>query len=140
MWKNRKNKIFIYLQLKDIWCFTKFLLSSQCNMHSVIFSQISSRLKNFPSNQSPIFLISFLQKEGFCIVRYGFIKSHENVKCNVEFVLVVRVEIFQIDHFIAEQLVVEVSKLQTHVITFLYHPVQIFQLIHVLQSVYFYAK
>ena len=62
-------------------------------MHSVIFSQISSRLKNFPSNQSPIFLISFLQKEGFCIVRYGFIKSHENVKCNVEFVLVVRVEI-----------------------------------------------
>ena len=106
----------------------------------MIFSQISSRLKIFPSNQGPIFLKSFSQKEVFCIVRYGFIKSHENVKCNFEFVLVVRVEIFQIDHFIAEQLVVEVSKLQTHVKTFLYHPVQTFQLIHVLQCVYFYAK
>ena len=108
--------------------------------HSVIFSQISSRLKNFPSNQSPIFLKSVLQKEGFCIVRYCFIKSHVNVKCSVELVLIVRVEIFQIDHFIAEQLGVEVSKLQTHVKTFLYHPVQTFQLIHVLQCVYFHAK
>ena len=42
---------------------------------------------------------------------FFFVKGHENMKYSADFPLIVRVEIFQIVLFIAEQSVVEVCKL-----------------------------
>ena len=73
------------------------------------------------------------------MVVYFFLKSHENMKYNVDLDLIVRVEIFQIDLFIAEQLEFEVCKLWTLVKIFLVHSGQRSQMIYAVYYVYFYA-
>ena len=62
----------------------------------------------FRENKVKIFLKLLLQIMGLHVGNFFFIKSHENMKYRPDFVLIVRVEIFLIDQFIAEQLEVEV--------------------------------
>ena len=77
---------------------------------------------------------------GIYTAKYFFKKSHENRKYRADFVLIARVEIFQIDPFIAEQLGVKVCKFQTPIKIFLCHSVQRSQMIYVVQYVHFNAK
>ena len=58
-----------------------------------------------------IFLKLLLQIMGLYTAIFFFVKGHGNMKCSADFPLIVRVEIFQIVLFIAEQSVVEVCKL-----------------------------
>ena len=77
---------------------------------------------------------------GLCIAEYFFIKSHENIKYKADFILLARVEIFQIDPFIAKQLGVKACKLQTPIKIFLCRSVQSSQMIYVVKYVPFNAK
>ena len=79
---------------------SKYSVSTVCYFHELpLISEIFREIK---------VLKLLLQIMGLHVGNFFFIKNHENMKYRPDFVLIVRVEIFLIDLFIAEQLEVEV--------------------------------
>ena len=75
------------------------------------FHEFPLILEIFREIKVQIFLKLLLQIMGLYTYSNFFVKGHKNMKYSADFHLIVKVEIFQIDPFIAEQSVVKVCKI-----------------------------
>ena len=106
--------------------------------HSVIFSQIYSHCQNFSWNQSSKPLLLLLKLK-YCLEKKHYRDCNEYIRLSLDFILAAKIETKRIDLLEAEQIALELSKFQSSIKIYLYSSVQMFQLIYVVQCVYFYA-